>query len=305
MMSEFHLACPTSTKEVMDVLSHAQRDVAFLSGGTDLVLQINNGDKRPDLVIDLSQIPELSYIREGKDGLRIGSGTILSQISTHTLIWQKARCLAQAAEQVGSTQIRNRATLGGNIASASPAGDTLPALLVMEAQLNILGPGGERWQSFASLQTGGEEGLQRGEFITEIFIPWPFALRQGNVVSGFAKIGSRKAVTIARLNMAGILRIDRETSVISEARFALGALAKAPFRLKHLEDEVRQQPVNEDLARGIAARLMETVDQAIPGRSSKEYKRQAVQGLANDLFHDLFPDVFDLNLDEGGAFDGE
>lgn len=289
-MPKFNFACPMSRSEVIETISLVKEEVAFISGGTDLIIQLTSGQIKPAWLIDLSQIPELNYIKEVDGRLRIGSATTFTQISESDLIAEKARCLGQAASKVGSTQIRNRATLGGNIAKASPAGDSLPALLALDAWVSILSPQGSRRVTFAQLQAGGGSGLQAKELITEIDFPVSEPLAEAQIVSGFAKIGSRTAVTIARLNMAVKVEQDLVSGKIREIRWAVGALGRTPFRLGELELELQGKTINQDLAREIADRLKEAVDRAIPGRSSQEYKRQAIQGLGYDLLYDLFPE---------------
>lgn len=289
MRPKFKFACPMSIAEVKETLFRIQEDFAFISGGTDLVIQLNSGQLKPAWLIDLSQIPELNYIKEVEGRLRIGSATTFTQISESSLIGEKARCLGQAASQVGSTQIRNRATLGGNIAKASPAGDSLPALLALDAWVSILGAQGFRRVSFAQLQAENCAGLQTKDLITEIDLPSRESLGETQMVSGFAKVGSRSAVTIARLNMAVRFEIDSGSGRIRGARWAIGSLGRIPFRLEELEMELQGKIVNQELAQEIADRLTEVVDGAIPGRYSQDYKRQAIQGLGYDLLYDLFP----------------
>ena len=289
-MPKLKFVCPSSIAEVTETISLIKEEVVFISGGTDLVIQLNSGQIRPAWLIDLSQIPELNYIKEVDGRLRIGSATTFTQISESSLIRKKARCLGQAAAQVGSPQIRNRATLGGNIAKASPAGDSLPALLVLEAWLTIQGPQGLKRVSFDQLQAGNGSGLQPKELITEIDFPIGGSQANGQILSGFAKLGNRTAVTIARLNMALRVEFDSEQGRIRGARWAVGALGRIPFRLEDLELELQGKRVNQKLAAEIVDRLTGVVDRAIPGRYSQEYKRQAIQGLGYDLLYDLFPE---------------
>jgi len=290
MLPRFQVACPRSIAEVQEALSRIEGEVAFISGGTDLVIQLHSGQIRPAWLIDLSQIEELNYIKAAEGRLKIGSGTTFAEISQSTLIWEKARCLGQAAAHVGSAQIRNRATLGGNIAKASAAGDSLPTLLALEAWVSILGQQGLRRVSFAQLQAGNGAGLLAEELITEIDVPLWEALTETQIVSGFAKLGSRTSVTIARLNMAARVEIDMENRRIKDVRWAVGALGQTPFRLEALEVELRGKRVNQALEQVIADHLRDAVDRAIPGRYSQEYKRQAIQGLGYDLLEDLFPE---------------
>lgn len=286
-MPKTQFASPLTVTEGLGIVSRIKEEVVFLSGGTDLVIQLQSGKLRPAWLIDLSQISELKYIREEDGRLKIGSGTTFSQIGESNLIRDKAKCLSQAASQVGSTQIRNRATLGGNIANASPAGDSLPTLLALEAWVSIMGPQGSRRVSFAQFQAGNDSGLKEKELITEIDFPLWESQGKTRFISAFRKLGSRSTVTIARLNIAAWVEIDQESETIVKSRWAVGALGRTPFRLEELELELEGKRVIPDLAREIADRLTEVVDQAIPGRASQEYKRQAIRGLAYDLWSDL------------------
>ena len=284
-------SCPRSLTDIKETLSQIQEEAVFISGGTDLVIQLRSGQIKPALLLDLSQVSELKYIKEAVGRLRIGSATTFAQISESFLVGEKARSLQQAASQVGSPQIRNRATLGGNIAMASAAGDSLPALLALDAWVSILGQQGLRRVSFAQLQTEKSVGLQANELITEIDLPLGETKGETKIVSGFAKIDSRTAVTIARLNLAAKVEVDPRKGRIKGARWVVGALGPIPFRLEELELSLQGKYVNQNLAGEIADRLTEAVDRAIPGRYSQGYKRQAIQGLGYDLLGDLFPEL--------------
>ncbi len=286
-MTKCEFVCPATVAEGIETISRINEDVVFISGGTDLVIKLQGGQIRPAWLMDLSLIPELKFIKEVEGRVRIGSGTTFTQISESDLMKEQARCLSQAASQVGSAQIRNRATIGGNIANASPAGDSLPALLVLEAWINIAGPQGVRRVPFAQFQAGEGQGLQKKELITEIDFPiWKSQGRAG-ITSAFGKIGSRTAVTIARLNMAAMVEYDPEDQKILSSRWAVGALGPIPFRLEELERGLQGKKVNSVFAEEVADHLTDAVDRAIPGRASQEYKRQAIRGLAYDLLEDL------------------
>lgn len=288
-MQECQFICPSTVTEGIEAISQINEDVLFLSGGTDLVIQMQSGQIHPAWLMDVSLIPELKFIKEVDGRIKIGSGTTFTQISESDLVREKARCLSQASSQVGSAQIRNRATLGGNIANASPAGDSLPALLVLDAWVSIVGPQGSRRVPFAQLQAGDGAGLQEKELITEIDFPIWEAAGNSQIISAFGKIGSRTAVSIARLNMATILEFDAENQRILNSRWAVGALGPTTFRLEELERGIKGKRIDPVLAEEIADRLTGVVDQAIPGRASQEYKRRAIRGLAYDLLEDMFP----------------
>ncbi|EHQ91774.1 FAD binding domain-containing protein [Desulfosporosinus youngiae] len=290
-MPKCQFVCPATIADGIEKISAINEDVMFISGGTDLVIKLQSGQIHPDWLMDVSLIPELKFIREADGRIKIGSGTTFAQIGESNLVREKARCLSQAASQVGSAQIRNRATIGGNIANASPAGDSLPALLVLDAWASMIGPQGIRRLPFAQLQAGDGQGLRKKELITEIDFPLWKAQEKARIISAFGKIGSRTAVSIARLNMAVMVEFDVEGQRILNSRWAVGALGRVPFRLKELEQELQGKRVNQELAEDIADHLTGVVDRAIPGRDSREYKREAIRGLAYDLFEDLFPNL--------------
>lgn len=305
MMPEFQIACPQNLADAITEASRLQGEVLFVNGGTDLILELRSGQKKADWLIDLSQVPELQSLPTLENGmLKLRSGVTFTRLSTDPLVRKHARCLAHAGEQMGSAQIRNRATLGGNIASASPAGDSLPALAALEAELTIIGPEGERVLPLAGLLAAGENKLQAREFITEIRIPLPAPGVER--LSAFAKIGSRTQVSIARLNLAAVMELD--DGVIRKLRLAVGAIGKTPLRLYGFEkewegknvaggltDKVNGEQAGENgkmagkMAQALAEHLTATVDQAIPGRHSQAYKRQAVRALAYDAVAELFP----------------
>ncbi len=275
---------PTTLNELLEGVSGFNGSIAFIAGGTDLIIDLRKGKKKPQLVIDLSQIPELSGVYEENGSIHIGSATPFGQLAGHPLVLEKGLCLAQAARKIGSEQIRNRGTLGGNIASASPAGDCLPVLLVLEAMITLQKPDSVRRLPLDQvLQGSGRTCLTSDELITEIDFP----LLDGDYVSGFEKLGSRTAVTVARLNMAAVIKYDRENNFIKEARIAVGALGETAFRLPDLEQNILGE-INSLLFHRFEDMLTAAVDNAITGRDSHPYKRVAIRGLAEDMFVNLF-----------------
>lgn len=275
---------PTTLTELLEGVSGFDGNIAFIAGGTDLIIDLKKGTKNPQLVIDLSQIPELSGVDEENGHLHIGSATTFSQLARHPLVLEKGLCLAQAARKIGSEQIRNRATLGGNIASASPAGDCLPVLLVLEAMVTLQNPDWVRRLPLSQVLKGsGKTCLTPNELITGIDFP----LLDGEYVSGFEKLGSRTAVTVARLNMAAVIKYDRDNNSIKEARIAVGALGETAFRLPEVE-QILFGEITPVLFHQFEEMLTEAVDHAISGRYSQPYKREAIRGLAEDMFVNLF-----------------
>ena len=175
-MHTFAYARPASLEEAVALLAEHGPDARVLAGGTDLVIRLRDGSARPRLVVDVKGVPELAPgIRAGSDGaLVIGATTVMTDIAADPLVRRNAPALAEAAAVVGSVQIRNRATLAGNICNASPAADTAPALLVHDATVVAIGPGGTRRIPLDEFFVrSGVTTLARGEIVTAIEIPAP------------------------------------------------------------------------------------------------------------------------------------
>jgi carbon-monoxide dehydrogenase medium subunit len=245
-----------------------------------LVVRLRAHPEVPAHLADLSGVPELKGVGRvrtpGGEALEIGAMTTFSELEGHPEVLRWAPALTQAAASVGSAQIRNLGTLGGNVANASPAADSLPVLACLEASTLVEGTDGRGgWRPLEALIAApGRTALRPGEYLRAFRIP----LRPGSW-SAFRKLGSRRAVSISRINLA--LRVGPEGS-----RLFLGALGALPIRCPEGERALGLPPGPGREAALLEA-LTRTVDSAIPGRSSRAYKRQAVRGLGADLLADL------------------
>ncbi len=174
-MRAFAYERPTDLAAAVALLAEHGPEASPLAGGTDLIIRLRDGSIQPRLVVDLKRIAELDgEIRDVDGGLRIGARTVMTDIAADPRIARDYRALAEAAAVVGSVQIRNRATLAGNICNASPAADTAPALLVYDATVVVAGPGGlRRIPIDAFFVRSGVTTLERGELVTAIELPAP------------------------------------------------------------------------------------------------------------------------------------
>lgn len=285
-MDSLHISAPENDLELIDALKAVTENSKLLAGGTDLIIALHQGKVMPDLVVDLSGIKEFAVIREENGRVEIGTISTFSQIQENVLVKKYGRCLAEAASQVGSVQIRNRATLGGNIANASPAADSIPPLLVLEAEIKTVDSQGtvEKVPLPMLLKGAGQTVLRSDQVITAISfsIPGPYFM------STFAKLGTRSAVTIARISLALGVEYDVKTNAISTARIALGAVGKTAFRTPRVEKFLQGKKVSEQLALEFADQLSAEIELAIPGRYSLPYKKEAIRGLAWDVFRKIF-----------------
>lgn len=282
---------PGDVAELTEALRLATPDSRLLAGGTDLIRSMHQSLWEPDLIIDLSGVRELAFVRLEESALHVGALTTFAELQEDPLVRRHARCLAEAAAQVGSAQIRNVATVGGNLANASPCADTATALAALGAGVTTIDAGGAlRARPLDELVVGsGRTSLAVGEAITEVVFP-ALGERQR---STFAKIGSRSTVTVARLSMALIVGAGRGVGAaagagaVSGVRVALGAIAEAAFRDPQLEALLEGRTADEATARLFAEECVQAVRRAIPGRYSLPYKQHAVVGLAYDAWNAL------------------
>jgi carbon-monoxide dehydrogenase medium subunit len=277
---------PRSRSELIDGLRYMTPDSRILAGGTDLVIGLRKGTVRPDMLLDLSGVKDLDHIREESGWVVIGAGVPFARIARNRLIHRHGRCLAEAALSIGSVQIRNRATLPGNIATASPAGDSLPSLLALEARVGVLDSRGQvRVAPLNEVLAGPyQTTLLHDEMIEDVRFPIPTRPRS----CAFVKLGSRGTVTIARLSLALVVEHDQETNRIDYARVAMGAVGKTAFRAPGVEERMIGRSPGPDMYADVAQRLSIEVDTSIPGRSSLPYKRVAITGLARRAMERLF-----------------
>lgn len=174
-MQPFTYARPATVAEAVALLEEHGPDARVLAGGTDLIIRLRDGSARPVVVVDVKRIPELDpAIRVDDDCLRIGATTVMTDIVADVRVGRHFPALVEAAAVVGSVQIRNRATLAGNLCNASPAADTAPALLVYGASIVAAGPTGTRRIPLTEFFVrSGETTLARGELVTAIELPLP------------------------------------------------------------------------------------------------------------------------------------
>lgn len=275
------LIAPRTLAHLAAALRRATPESRLVAGGTDLMLRQLAGG-RPDMLIELSGLRELSFIRHERGLIRIGAMTTFAELQRDALLAARARCLASAAAHVGSVQIRNIATLGGNVANASPCADAMPALLVLDAEVGILNPTGnvERRALRDLLAAAGKTTLQPDQAIVD----FSFAPLAGGERSAFGKVGVRSSVAVAKLNAALILKFDGTQSRILQAKIAFGSIAPAAFVDEGVAAVLRDRPLDDATREAFSAACSSMVSRSIPERSSLPYKRHAVRGLAHDLW---------------------
>jgi CO/xanthine dehydrogenase FAD-binding subunit len=216
---------PTTVDEAVGILAGASGLAKVLSGGTDLLVQLRSGRVRPDLIVDTKRIPGMIGIHEEDGGFVIGAATPGAMISEHEPLIEAYPGVVEAVDLIGSTQIQGRASLVGNLCNASPAADSVPAMIAARATAVIAGPGGRRTVPVESIVTGpGQTSLGKGEFVVELRLPKP-AYRQGDAYLRFIP---RTEMDIAVVGCGVCVALDAG-GTCTDARVSLGAVAPTPL----------------------------------------------------------------------------
>jgi len=264
---------PSSVKEAGEILQDRGPGGHFLAGGTDLIIAIKEKGLAPKYLVDLKRIPSLSDIREQPDGgLSIGALTTMRQVETSPIIGRRLPFLAQSAAEVGSIQIRNRATIGGNMANATPSADVAPALLALEAKARVAGRSGERVMGLEQFFRGpGETVMELGEILLAILIP-PI---QAGLVGEYIKFSPREMMDLATIGVAVTLVLSGKRC--EQVRIALGAVAPTPMRARKAEAVLSGQILTEELADKAGHEASKECKPISDVRSSADYRKEMVR----------------------------
>jgi carbon-monoxide dehydrogenase medium subunit len=275
-MRRFEYHEPANLEEASVLLVRHGAEASLLAGGTDLLVEIKEHVRWPKHVVNVKRIPGLAALEyDARDGLRFGALVTAREIETSPVVLEKYPGLAQAARELGSIQVRHRATVVGNICRASPSADTLPPLIADGASVRIHGPAGGRTVALEDFFTGpGKTVLAPGELVTEVVVPPP-APRTGK---HYIKHGRRKAMELATVGVAVALTLEGDAC--REIRIALGAVAPTPIRARAAEAALRGRGLDAQ-AIAAAARIAQGECRPISNvRGSAEYRREMVGVLA-------------------------
>lgn len=255
----------------------ADPDLVPMAGCTDLMVGTPTGGITPlkghaTGVLNLQRIPELSGIRFAAGRLDIGAAVTFTELRQSSEIARACPILAEAAAMVGGWQIQNRATIGGNVANASPAGDSLPALLALEARVVVTGPDGSREIPYDEFHVSYRKtALRQGELIVRITIPEP----PSGTIQRFRKVGTREAQAISKVVVAMAARVERGTIV--GLRLGAGSVAATPIRLRKAEEAGIGQPANDGTAARVAGTAAGEVRPIDDVRSTAAYRAFALE----------------------------
>lgn len=266
---------PRTLDEAVALLGQADGPASVLAGGTDLLVEIKEGLRRVDHVVNIKRIPDLTGLRyDDTDGLRFGALTTTREIETSPLVRAHYPNLAQAVSALGSVQVRNRATVAGNICRASPSADTPPPLIADGASVRLVGPSGERTLPLEDFFVGpGKTVLGQGELVVEFSVPAP-PPHTGQV---YLKHGRRAAMELATVGVAVTLTLA--DGVCCAARVVLGAVAPIPLRARQAEAVLRGRVVDEGVVEAAAEAAMAEARPISDVRASADYRREMVRVL--------------------------
>jgi len=284
-MKQNSLYAPDTVEQLVELLKlKKDRDDFYLvAGATDFLIDIKKKGIMDYTAVDLTHLNEMKEI-EKKDGcIEIGAAVTMSRLESSNIIRENAKAVAEAAGRVGSTQIRNRATIGGNIANASHCADLITAAFALGATVVLLNSEGVYRELPMEDFILGSGRTRIGQ--DEVLVKLSIKNGNNNAYSGFSKVGSRKNVTISKLNHA--VRLVFKDNYIAEAAIYFGSIGPKAIKAVNME----KYCIGREWKEALRSELMELgslqVDEAIPARPSRIYKRTAIKGVISDVFDDI------------------
>jgi len=272
LLEDFEYFGPETIEAATSLLAKYGEKAKVLAGGTDLLIRMKKREIKPEYLVSINKIRDLNFVT-GEGGLRIGAATPLRKIETSQLVREKYLVLFEAIRAMGAVQIRNMGTIGGNICNASPAADTVPALLSLDARVKISSSRGERTVPLEKFFTApGKTVLSPDELLTEIQIP----SLHPSAGSAFLKI-ARTCADLAKVSVATV--IGRDGDICNFCRIALGAVAPTSIRVRKAEEILNKKKFEERLAERVAQRISEEIRPISDVRSTAEYRKDVSKSL--------------------------
>lgn len=275
-MKHFDYVAPGSVEKAVALLSKYGRDALPIAGGTYLLERMKQSLLQPRVLVDVAKIPELQGIELVDEGLRIGATVTHTEIMSSPLARKHAGVVAQASSRVGGVQIQNLGTIGGNLTACVPSNDSPPPLLALGARVTVQGRQGRRQMALEKLFSAPHcSALSPDEILVDILIPRESLGRP----AAFSKFGRRNALTLALVNAAASVELDREKSRFISARVALGAVAPTPIRAREAESFLKGKPVSKEVVEEAACIAMGEARPISDFRASAGYRRELVKVL--------------------------
>jgi CO/xanthine dehydrogenase FAD-binding subunit len=276
-IEKFEYFVPSTLEDGLNILENNRERVKILNGGTDLILQMKQRLTRPEIILDIKQIPELrTLVWDESAGFRIGSAVPISKILEFKGLPEGYDLLFQVCSVIGSIQIKNRGTVGGNICNAAPSADSASALLCLDASALIASKGRTRTIPLNEFFIGpGETALKYNELLVEIIIPTP----QPGSAGSYLRHTTREEMDIAVAGVASWLSLSKKDNKIEEARIALGAVGPTPLRAYKTEDFLVGKEGSSEIIEEAAELAASEAKPITDLRGSAEYRKELVRVL--------------------------
>ena len=268
--------------EVVELLARHKEDGKIIAGGTDIIIELRNDKIASKVLIDIFSIEELHSIKDEGDFMEIGASVTFTEIVESPLFQDNLYGLSKACRLVGSPQIRNRGTIGGNIANGSPAADSIPPLICLNSILVLESIRGRREVSLEDYYKDRKNyGIKKDELLISIRFKKPTK----NQVLSFSKLGLRKSLAISRISMATLLELDK-SGIVETIRVSSGSLGKYPMREPEVEAYLLGKPLHDEIMNEAVRALQQDMDERLRGRSTLPYKRIAVESILKEALED-------------------
>ena len=279
---DYELRAPRDLSGALDLLAREPGAWRPFAGGTDLMVLFEAGLLAHKRFVSVWHLGELRGVEVSPDHVTLGALTTYADVQRDEVLQKEFPALCRAAGETGGWAIQNRGTLGGNVANASPAADSPPALAAYGAQLELVSASGARWIDYADFHTGYRQTAMRAdELIARMRLPRPHP----GTVSYYRKVGTRRAQAISKVCLAATAH--REGKRIASARIAVGSVAPTVVRCRRAEELLRDRTVDERLIEAALASLAEEIAPIDDVRSTAEYRLRVAQNLLGDFLSDV------------------
>jgi len=278
----YQLISPATLGEALDVLARDEGKWKPFAGGTDLMVLLEAGKLPHQNYLNIWNLPELRGIEVTAAHVTMGALTTYTEVQDNETLRAEFPMLCQAAKETGGLAIQNRGTLGGNIANASPAADSPPALLTYDAELELISAAGSRWVAYQGFHTGYKQMTMRpNELLRAIRLPR--TTRQ--LTHYYRKVGTRRAQAISKVCFAGVARMNGQE--IAEIRIALGSVAPIPIRCTETESALRGKVISKESLTAARAALTLEIAPIDDVRSTRNYRLRVSLNLLEDFILQL------------------
>jgi carbon-monoxide dehydrogenase medium subunit len=288
-LPEFDLIQPKTPQEVFQILEEMGNEVGLFMGGTDLMIQMRDRSEGPQIMVDLKGLPGMKEISfDKKKGLTIGAAVTLNQLSAHPDVQANYPALSESADTVGNYQLRNRATLGGNICNASPSADMSPACLIYEGSVMLAGPDGDRTLPLDEFWVGpGKTSIKKNEYLSSIHFPIPPA----KAVGVYLKLGRSRMGDLAIVGVAVLGFPVANVPAGNQFRIGINSTAPTAYRVPEAERKMSQQEVTDEILHLAAEEAMEVSAPIADVRATAEYQKLMVRNLTYKALSEVWEEL--------------